>query len=152
MGLSKVQSNILPRLQLVCLYWGCYDHFQEMTSGIRPDSQEMNSHVLLFPPIIFNLSSTDRFLCDAGVWCEPIFYARVLLLVLNFPNTLWVDSDKISCWSLTGNIICCLSLFMLGCYFWRTNHGSISVDCFPLYCECADVWVCVKPVRHVCGL
>lgn len=147
-----MQSNILPRLQLVCLYWGCYDRFQEITSGIRPDSQEMDSPVLIFPSIIFNLSSTDRFLCDAGVWCEPIFHARVLLLVLNFPNTLWVDSDKISCWSLTGNIICCLSLFMLGCYFWRTNHGSTSVDCFPLYCECADVWVCVKPVRHVCGL
>lgn len=49
-GLSKVQSNILSWVQLVCLYSGCYDHLQEMTSEIRPDSQEMDFPVLLCAP------------------------------------------------------------------------------------------------------
>lgn len=83
-GLSNVQSNILFRLPLVCLYWGCYDHFQEMTSGIRLDSQEMDFPALIFFPIILRIGPTDRFLYDAGVWCERICHAGVLLLVLNF--------------------------------------------------------------------
>lgn len=44
-GLSKVPSNILSWVQLVCLYSGCYDRLQEITSEIRPDSQEMPSFV-----------------------------------------------------------------------------------------------------------
>lgn len=73
-GLSKVQSNILSSQTLVCLYWGCYDRFQEMTSGIRPDSQEMDSPALFFfNPNIFKLGPTDLFLVHDGVWCRPCF-------------------------------------------------------------------------------
>lgn len=118
-GLSKVQSNIRPRLQLVCLYWSCSDRFQEMTSRIRPDSQEIDSPVLLVSLLLAP---------QTGFCVTPAFDVS-LFFTLEFYCwcwTFWVDSDKISCWSLTGNVICCLSLFLLHCYFWRTNHGTVS--------------------------
>lgn len=71
-GLSKVQSNILLCLPLVCLYWVCYNHFQEMTSGIRPDSWEMDSPALVFffffPPQFLNLAPQKAPVFDLSIF------------------------------------------------------------------------------------
>lgn len=94
-----------------------------MTSGIRQDGQEID----FLPPFCH---FSDLRYTDAAT-ALSIFHAKeFLLLAPNFPKALCVDGDKISHWSLTGNIIGRLSLPVPACYFW--TRGSTNADCFPI--------------------
>lgn len=137
-------SNILSTLPLVCLYWRCGDHFQEMTQEldwIHRKRLPLPFILCLFVfSNLFETGPTDMFLGLAAVWVGLFFMLRFYCCVELSKRSLirLAVSHSLEISYAVWARLCCSVIF-----------GRLADDSrlFP-----PSLCVCIKPAKHVLSL